>query len=76
MKDMKQRILDFMEQKDFLPMSAEDLVLAMNIEDADFTSFFNSLRELETEGYVLMSKKKRYGLCRHMGLLSGRIEGK
>ena len=73
---MKQRILDFMEQKDFLPMSAEDLVLAMNIEDADFTSFFNSLRELETEGYVLMSKKKRYGLCRHMGLLSGRIEGK
>ena len=73
---MRQRILDFMEQKDFLPMKAEDLLSAMEVEDENLTLFFDTLRELETEGLVLMSKKKRYGLCRHMGLLSGRIEGK
>ena len=70
---MRQRILDFMEQKDFLPMKAEDLLSAMEVEDENLTLFFDTLRELETEGLVLMSKKKRYGLCRHMGLLSGRI---
>lgn len=73
---MRQRILDFMSQKDFSPMKVEDLVSAMAIEDDHLTLFFDTLRQLEIEGAVLMSKKKRYGLCRHMGLLSGRIEGK
>ena len=73
---MKQRILDYMEQKDYLPMKAEDLCVAMNIGDAELTSFFDALRYLEADGQLLLSKKKRYGLCRHMGVLSGRIEGK
>lgn len=73
---MKQRILDFMERKEYQPMEAEKLLSAMEIEDDQLTLFFDSLRSLEADGLVLLSKKKRYGLCRHMGLLSGRIEGK
>lgn len=73
---MKQRILDFMERKEYQPMEAEKLLSAMEIEDDQLPLFFDSLRSLEADGLVLLSKKKRYGLCRHMGLLSGRIEGK
>lgn len=73
---MKQRILDFMERDDYLPKSAEDLSAALKIEDGKLTEFFDALRALESEGTVILSKKKRYGLCRHMDLFSGRIEGK
>lgn len=76
MNAMKQRILDFMERKEFQPMGVEDLLSAMELEEEELTLFFDALRSLESEGLVLLSKKKRYGLCRHMGMLSGRIDGK
>lgn len=73
---MKQRIVDFMEHKDFRPLKPEDLIHAMEIQDEQLEEFFASLRELEMEGVVMLNKKGRYGLCRHMNLYAGRIEGK
>lgn len=73
---MKQRIVDFMEHKDFRPLRPEDLINAMEIQDEQLEQFFACLRELETEGVVMLNKKGRYGLCRHMNLYAGRIEGK
>lgn len=73
---MKQRIVDFMEHKDFRPLKPEDLVNTMKIQDEQLSAFFDALRELELEGVVMLNKKGRYGLCRHMNLFAGRIEGK
>lgn len=73
---MKQKILDFMSRKDFYPLGAEDLMNALEIEEQDLEAFFAALREGESEGSILCNKKGRYGLCRHMNLLAGRIEGK
>ncbi len=73
---MKQRIVDFMEHKDFRPLKPEDLMDAMEIQDAQRNEFFTSLCELEKEGVVMLNKKRRYGLCRHMNLFAGRMEGK
>lgn len=73
---MKQRIPEFMSRKEYVPLKVEELFAAMEIEEKEGEAFFAALRELEAEGTVLVSKKKRYGLCAHMNLLSGRIEGK
>lgn len=73
---MKQQILEFMEHKDFRPLKAEELMNAMEIQSDQLEEFFACLREMETEGLVILNKKGRYGLCRHMNLIAGRIEGK
>lgn len=76
MKAMEKRILDFMNDKSYVPLKAEELAPAMEIEDDKLKLFFDTLRKLERDGRVILSKKKRYCLCQHMQLLSGRIEGK
>lgn len=73
---MEKRILDFMNDKSYVPLKAEGLAPAMEIEDDKLKLFFDTLRKLERDGRVILSKKKRYCLCQHMQLLSGRIEGK
>ncbi len=72
---MKDQILDFMERDDFKPMKAEDLIAAMKIKDEDLEEFFADLRQLEEDGLIIMNRKSRYGLCRHMNLLAGHMEG-
>ena len=73
--EMKDQILDFMERDDFKPMKAEDLIAAMKIKDEDLEEFFADLRQLEEDGLIIMNRKSRYGLCRHMNLLAGHMEG-
>ncbi|MEG2149266.1 MAG: ribonuclease R [Clostridiales bacterium] len=72
---MKNQILEFMEQVDFRPKKAQDLAAEMNIKDEDLETFLAALRELEENGQLIMNKKGRYGLCRHMNLIAGHIEG-
>lgn len=72
---MRDQILAFMEWDDFKPMKAEDLIQAMKIKDEDLEEFFADLRQLEEEGLLIMNRKGRYGLCRHMNLMAGRIDG-
>lgn len=72
---MKQAILSFMEQVDFRPLKAENLAIEMAIPDEELEAFFTALRQLEESGKLVMNKKGRYGLCRHMGLLAGHLEG-
>lgn len=47
----------------------------MKVEDKALPAFFDALRELETEGVVVMNRKGRYGLCRHMNLIPGTLQG-
>ncbi|MEG1479091.1 MAG: ribonuclease R, partial [Clostridiales bacterium] len=72
---MKNQILEFMEQVDFRPKKAQDLAAEMNIKDEDLETFLAALRELEENGQLIMNKKGRYGLCRHMNLIAGHLEG-
>lgn len=72
---MKNRIIEFMEEPDFRPMKPQDLAVKMEIEDENLKDFFTALQELEKEGRIILTKKGRYGLCRHMNLIAGRLEG-
>lgn len=72
---MEDRIIEFMEQVDFRPLKPDDLAVKMVIEEDDLEEFFTALRELETQGRLILTKKGRYGLCRHMNLFAGHLEG-
>ncbi|MGI5874483.1 MAG: ribonuclease R [Bacillota bacterium] len=76
MRELRRDILEYMDQKDYQPLRAEDLAAAMDVAEGELPAFFRTLRDMELDGSVVLSRKKRYGLCRHMGLVSGRVEGK
>jgi len=69
----REQLLAFMREKAYKPLTAAELVAALEIED--IKSFLELLNELEQEGAIVLTKKHKYGLTEKMGLLSGRIQG-
>ncbi|WP_366923836.1 ribonuclease R [Metallumcola ferriviriculae] len=72
----KQDILEFMREKTYKPLTAEELVAVLNIHDTgEVESFLSILREMERRGEVILTRKSKYGLAEKMGLAVGRLQG-
>ncbi|HHY59818.1 MAG TPA: ribonuclease R, partial [Clostridia bacterium] len=69
----REELLEVMRQSTYKPLTAEELVRELQIED--IPSFLALLRELEREGEIILTRKQKYGLPERMGLVSGRIQG-
>lgn len=69
----RERLLDYMREKIYKPLTASELVEALEIKDVK--PFFDLLNQLEKEGAIVLTKKHKYGLTEKMGLLAGRIQG-
>lgn len=62
-----------MREKTYKPMTAEELVNALEVREIEH--FLALLRELEQEGKIIFTRKKKYGLPEKMGLVVGRLHG-
>jgi ribonuclease R len=69
----REELLEIMRQSTYKPLTAQELVEELQIED--IATFLSLLRELEMEGEVILTRKHKYGLPERMGLVSGRIQG-
>ncbi|NLC76884.1 MAG: ribonuclease R [Clostridia bacterium] len=69
----REELLVIMRQSTYKPLTAQELVEELQIED--IASFLALLRELEAEGEIILTRKQKYGLPERMGLVSGRIQG-
>ncbi len=69
----REELLEYMRVSTYKPLSAEDLVSKLNIENV--SEFLQLLRDLENEGEIILTRKKRYGITEKMGLFVGRIDG-
>jgi len=69
----KQQLIEFMRVNTYKPLTAEELVSELKVEDIG--SFLNLLREMERSGEVVLTRKNKYGLPEKMGLVVGRIQG-
>ncbi|HHV97675.1 MAG TPA: ribonuclease R [Clostridiaceae bacterium] len=75
MKELrKQKILDFMAQETYKPFLLEELAGFLAVPGEEMELFKTILDELEAEGKIFRSKKKRYGLPRHFNMVIGRLE--
>ena len=57
----------------YKPLSAEDLASTLKVEDVG--EFLKLLSDLEREGEIILTRKKRYGITEKMDLFVGRIAG-
>ncbi|MER1958939.1 MAG: ribonuclease R [Solibacillus sp.] len=74
--DLQQRILAFMKEEEYKPMTVSEIEDAFELEEADdFRELVKTLVKMEAQGYIVRSRSNRYGLPDRMNLLRGRFIG-
>ncbi|NNU84272.1 ribonuclease R [Geobacillus sp. BMUD] len=73
---LAERILTFMRDEAYKPLTVEELEEAFGIEDADgFKEFVKTLVAMEEEGLVVRTRSNRYGVPERMNLVRGKVTG-
>lgn len=70
------RLLTFMKDEAYKPLTVQELEEAFGIEDSsDFKDFVKALVVMEDEGLVVRTRSNRYGLPEKMNLMKGKVTG-
>ncbi len=71
----REKILSFMRENAYKPLLLSELISVLDVPGEDILEFQSLLDELENDGLVIKTKKKRYGVPEKMGLIGGRFQG-
>ncbi|WP_175548424.1 ribonuclease R [Lutispora thermophila] len=69
------KILEYMREEAYNPMLFNELAEALDIDEEDMAELEETLNYMESEGYIIKTRKKRYGLPERMNLAVGRLQG-
>ena len=58
--DRKERILGYIESKEYLPLTRDELITVLDVPKEDIEEFFDIISDLEKEGKIYLTKKNRY----------------
>ena len=72
-KTMKDQIIRLLEEKDYVPLSAENLQRHLRVAPEQEPEFHRTLRKLERDGEIVQIKGARYALASDADLIPGRI---
>ena len=70
---MKDQIIRLLEEKDYVPLSAENLQRHLRVTPEQEPEFQRTLRKLERDGEIVQIKGARYALASDADLIPGRI---
>lgn len=73
MQNIKEKILAFMRDGSYAPMTSEELLVALAGE-CSATKFWQELLALEKNGEIIKTRFETYGLPEKMGLVAGRFQ--
>lgn len=75
-KNHIERLLHYMEDEAYRPLTVQELEKAMGIVDSvDFKDFVKALVHMEEKGLVVRTRSNRYGLPEKMNLVRGKLSG-
>ena len=72
-KTMKDQIIRLLEEKNYVPLSAENLSRHLRVTPEHEPEFQRTLRKLERDGEIVQIKGARYALASDADLIPGRI---
>ncbi|WP_027308953.1 ribonuclease R [Caloramator sp. ALD01] len=72
---IKEKILAFMREEAYKPMTAEELALIFDIDKKEWQKFYKILDDMEQDGQIIKTRKERYGIPERMNLVVGRLQG-
>ncbi|OBR92831.1 MULTISPECIES: ribonuclease R [Clostridium] len=73
--NIKEAIINFMEEQAYKPMNIRELESIFSVTKAEAKDFKKVLDDLEKEGLVVKTRRKRYGIPDRMGLVTGKFQG-
>ena len=74
--ELQQRILAFMKNEDYKPMTVSEIEEVFELSEAEeFKELVKTLVKMEAQGLIVRSRSNRYGLPERMNLLRGRFIG-
>ncbi|WP_089608817.1 ribonuclease R [Dehalobacterium formicoaceticum] len=68
----EQELLSYMRESTYKPLNAAELIEALQIQDVK--DFLMLLRNMESKGLIVLTRKNKYGLPDKMGLTAGRFQ--
>ena len=71
----KEKVLGFMKENMKIPMTAEEMAVMLSVPKDAMAEFFNILDELEREGKIVKTKKKRLAAVEFLGMVTGKFIG-
>ena len=71
---LKDKIKNYMEQKSYAPLNAEDLIASLELNGVELKAFWQAMKDLEDAGAIVKTRFQTYGLPQKMGLVSGRLQ--
>jgi len=63
-----------MKENAYKPLTAEELAARLDIGGDNLPRFLETLKEMESEGDLVQTRKKRYGIPEKMDLIVGRLQ--
>ncbi len=72
---IREKIIEFMSDKDYKPMLAQELLVKFEIPIEFKREFLNILKDLEREGRIIRSSNERYGKIDTDYLVVGKLQG-
>lgn len=75
MSKANEKILSFMKEEAYKPMTAEELAEVFDINKKEWKSFYSILNNMEEEGLIIKTRKNRYGVPERMNLVVGKLQG-
>ena len=73
-KKMRDKILQFMREEAYKPLTLEDLVSTYGLKGNEITEFQKVLEEMEGEGEVIKTRTNCYGVPERMNLMVGILQ--
>lgn len=70
---LKDRILQFMQEEAYKPLTAEDLAEEMELKGTELAEFWDVLQELEEQADIIRTRYDKFGVPERMNLLVGRL---
>ncbi|SKA93672.1 RNAse R [Caloramator quimbayensis] len=75
MSIIKDKLLAFMKEEAYKPMTAEELSNIFDVDFKELKTFYKILDEMEEEGLIVKTRKNRYGILEKMNLVVGKLQG-
>ena len=69
----QERILQYMREDAYKPLTIEELVSVLKIRKDEIGSFSAVIDEMEKAGYIVKTRRGRYGIPEKMNLVVGRL---
>lgn len=70
----KELLIEFMREQAYKPMLDSELAKVFDMKNEEMGYFINMLDEMENEGAIIKTKKKRYAVPERMNLIVGRLQ--